>query len=85
MDLYSKQIVPQSQLALESSLASYETGNIDFLSVLSNFNTIRDYQMNFYEQQAEYLKALSRLEELVGSVTVGGITSKGAQNGEVRQ
>jgi len=48
MDLYSKQIVPQSQLALESSLASYETGNIDFLSVLSNFNTIRDYQMNFY-------------------------------------
>jgi outer membrane protein TolC len=65
MDLYSKRIVPQSQFALESSLASYETGAVDFLTVLSNFNTILEYEMNYYEQQAEYLKALSSLEELV--------------------
>ena len=84
MDLYSNQIVPQSQLALESSLADYETGNIDFLSVLSNFNTIRDYQMNFFEQQAEYLKVLSRLDELAGRVTMGTAPFQGVQNGEVR-
>jgi outer membrane protein, heavy metal efflux system len=65
MELYSKRIVPQSQFALESSLASYETGAVDFLTVLSNFNTILEYEMNYYEQQAEYLKALSSLEELV--------------------
>jgi outer membrane protein, heavy metal efflux system len=85
MDLYSKQIVPQSQLALESSLASYETGNLDFLSVLSNFNTIRDSQISYFEQQAEYLKALSRLEELAGSVTNGATPSRDSQNGEVHQ
>ena len=56
--------MPQSQFALESSLASYETGAVDFLTVLSNFNTILEYEMNYYEQQAEYLKALSNLEEL---------------------
>lgn len=65
MDLYSKRIVPQSQFALESSLASYETGAVDFLTILSNFNTILDYEMRYHEQQAEYLKALSGLEELV--------------------
>jgi outer membrane protein, heavy metal efflux system len=85
MDLYSKQIVPQSQLALESSLASYETGNVDFLSVLSNFNTIRDYQISYLERQSEYLKALSRLEELAGAVTNGATPSRDSQNDEVHQ
>jgi outer membrane protein, heavy metal efflux system len=66
MNLYSQQVVPQSELALQSSLASYEGGNGDFLMVLSNFNTIRDYQMNYCEQRAEYFKALSGLEELTG-------------------
>jgi hypothetical protein len=33
--------------------------------VLSNFNTILEYEMSYYEQRAEYLKALSSLEELV--------------------
>jgi outer membrane protein, heavy metal efflux system len=67
MDLYSRQVVPQSELALKSSLASYEGGSIDFLTVLSNFNTIRDYQMNYYEQRSEYLIARSGLEELTGT------------------
>jgi outer membrane protein TolC len=66
MELYSKRIVPQSRFALESSLAGYETGNVDFLTVLSNFNTILEYEMSYYEQQAEYLKALANLEELTG-------------------
>jgi outer membrane protein, heavy metal efflux system len=69
LDLYSKLIVPQSELALESSLASYETGGADFLTVLSNFVTIREYRMSYYEQQAEYMKALAGLEELTASPT----------------
>ncbi len=67
LDLYSKRIVPQSELALESSLTSYETGVVDFLTVLANFTTIREYQMSYYEQQSEYLKALAGLEELTAS------------------
>ncbi len=66
MDLYSKTITPQSTLALESSLTSYETGTIDFLSVLSNFTAILESEFNFHEQRAEYLKALAEIEELTG-------------------
>jgi outer membrane protein TolC len=84
MDLYSRQIVPQSELALQSSLASYEGGSVDFLTVLSNLNTIRDYQMNYYEQRTEYLKALSGLEELTG--TPGGpVPNQGLPQDEVRR
>ena len=63
-ELYSIQVVPQSRIALESSIASYETGAVDFLTVLSNFMTILEYRMNYFEQQAAYLKAYASLREL---------------------
>jgi len=66
MDLYAKTITPQSNLALESSLASYETGKTEFLSVLSNFTAILDSEFNFHEQKAEYLRALTEVDELTG-------------------
>jgi outer membrane protein TolC len=82
MELYAKRIVPQSQFALESSLASYETGSVDFLTVLSNFNTILEYQVSYYEQRAEYLKALSNLEELVAEPLDNPDTARGLNKKE---
>ena len=84
MDLYSRQIVPSTQLALESSLASYQTGKLDFLSVLTNFNTILDYQLAYHEQRAEYFKAVSRLEELMGGSASSSGSTRGS-SGEVRR
>jgi outer membrane protein TolC len=66
LKLYSQGIVPQSTLALESSLASYETGATDFLTVLSNFTTVLDYELGYCQQLATHEKALARLEELTG-------------------
>jgi outer membrane protein TolC len=62
--LYSQGIVPQSSLALESSISSYETGAVDFLNVLGNFTTLLDYELSYKEQIANHQKALARLEEL---------------------
>ncbi len=67
MSLYMRTIVPQGSLALESSLATYETGAVDFLSVLTNFTTVLDYEMNYYDEALNYQLALSRLEEMTGS------------------
>ncbi|MDR3676344.1 MAG: TolC family protein, partial [Acidobacteriota bacterium] len=36
LKLYSQGIAPQSSLTLESSIASYQTGGVDFLNVISN-------------------------------------------------
>jgi outer membrane protein TolC len=66
MKLYTQTVVPQGNLALESSLSTYETGSVDFLSVLSNFTVVLDYEMNYYDEALNYALALSRLEEMTG-------------------
>jgi outer membrane protein TolC len=66
ISLYSKAIVPQSALALESSLTAYQVGNLDFLSLMTNFNTVLDYETDYYQELARYQQALARLEELTG-------------------
>ncbi len=66
MRLYSQGVVPQSSLALESSMASYETGTADFLTVITNFITVLDYETEYYREVANQRIALAKLEPLVG-------------------
>jgi outer membrane protein TolC len=68
MRLYMQTVVPQGNLALESSLTTYETGSVDFLSVLTNFTTVLDYEMSYYDEALNYALALSRLEEMTGQL-----------------
>jgi outer membrane protein TolC len=65
--LYRDTVIPQARLALESSLASYQTGRVDFLSVLTNFSTVLDYEMNYVDELASFHTAVSRLEEMTGT------------------
>jgi outer membrane protein, heavy metal efflux system len=67
MELYGKTVIPQASLALESSLTSYQTGAVDFLTVLTNFMTIIEYEINYQEEVASYQQALARLEEMTGT------------------
>jgi outer membrane protein TolC len=64
--LYRETVIPQAGLALEASLASYETGSVDFLTVFTNFITVVEYEMNYYEGLQDLYVALSRLEEMAG-------------------
>lgn len=66
MKLYTQTVVPQGNSALESSLSTYETGAVDFLSVVTNFTTVLDYEMSYYDEALNYSLALSRLEEMTG-------------------
>lgn len=66
MKLYAQAVVPQSSLALESSMASYQVGTVDFLTILTNFTIVLDYQVSYYRELANYEMALARLEPLVG-------------------
>ena len=64
--LYTKALVPQSALALESSMASYQTGALDFESLLANFQSVLEYEVNYYQELATYQKALVNLEQITG-------------------
>jgi cobalt-zinc-cadmium efflux system outer membrane protein len=66
MQMYADTVMPQAGLALESSLASYETGAVDFLSVLSNLMTKVEYEENYHEEMLSFHLALVRLEETTG-------------------
>ena len=68
--LYRDTVLPQARLALESSLTSYQTGAVDFLSVLTNFATVLEYEMTFFDELATYHTAVSRLEEMTGTTIV---------------
>lgn len=64
--LYEQAVIPQARLALESSLSSYETGSVDFLTVFMNYTTVVEYQMNYYDELQNFYLALARLEEMTG-------------------
>jgi outer membrane protein TolC len=64
--LYSEGVVPQSSLALESSMSAYQVGNVDFLTVIGNFTTLLNYQVDYYRELANFDSALARIEALVG-------------------
>jgi outer membrane protein TolC len=66
LDLYSKAVVPQASLALESSMSAYEVGNVDFVTMLANFTTVLNYEVDYYRELADYQTALARMEPLVG-------------------
>lgn len=66
LQLYSQGVVPQSSLALESSMSAYEVGTADFLTVFTNFSTVLNYQVDYYRELANYQSSLARLESLTG-------------------
>jgi outer membrane protein, heavy metal efflux system len=67
LKLYSQGVVPQSSLALESSVSSYQVGSADFASVLANFTTVIAYETDYYRELANYQTALARMEALTGT------------------
>jgi len=72
VEAYRTTILPQARLTIESSLGSYETGGVDFLSVLNNQTAALEYEMDFHEQMLNYHLAIVRLEEATGMDLMGG-------------
>jgi outer membrane protein, heavy metal efflux system len=66
LSLYESGVIPQSSLSLESAMAGYEVGSVDFLTLINNLQTLLNFQMQYYEELAKHEQALARLEPLVG-------------------
>ncbi len=66
MEIYTTTVLPQASLALESAIPAYEAGRVEFLTLLTGFLTVLDYQEKFHEEMLRYQVALARLEEMTG-------------------
>jgi len=71
LKLFSQGVVPQSSLALESSMSAYQVGNVDFLTLIGNFTTVLNYQTDYYRELANYQTSLARMEALTGADLTG--------------
>ncbi|HEV8130105.1 MAG TPA: TolC family protein [Acidobacteriota bacterium] len=65
-NLYDRGIIRQASFSLESAVDNYGVGKIDFLTLLTSWTRLLNYELTYYEQLAEFQKSLSRLEPLVG-------------------
>lgn len=65
--LYSSSIIPQATSSLRSAVANYETGKVDFLSLIDSATALLEYQLKHYEAMTEFQKALALMEPLVGT------------------
>ena len=68
--LYRDTVLPQARLALESSISSYESGAVDFLSVLTNFSSVLQYETSYVEELMNFHVATSRVESMTGAPLV---------------
>jgi outer membrane protein TolC len=70
LQLYSDSILPQARLTLESSIAAYQVGSADFLTLLMNFTSVLANELSYEQQQAQYRHALAQLEPFVGMTLI---------------
>jgi len=64
--LYQKDIIPQAKASLDSAMAAYEVGSVDFITLLDSQLTLFNYRLNYYQVLADYEKDLAELEAVVG-------------------
>jgi len=67
VNLYGSSVIPQARLALESAIAGYQVGRVDFLTLIDSLVTLLDYELKYFEVLTDFQKALARLEPYVGS------------------
>lgn len=77
LKLFSQGVVPQSSLALESSMSAYQVGNVDFLTLIGNFTTVLNYQTDYYRELANYQMSLARMEAVTGAELTAGQPNTG--------
>ena len=64
--LYATAVVPQAEASLSSASAGYQTGAVDFLTLLNSFTVLNEYQLRYYEELAKFEKARAQLEAATG-------------------
>lgn len=68
--LYRTTVLPQAEATVESSLAAYRVGSVDFMTVLENRMTVNQYLLELIALESEEGMAWAELEMLLGRALV---------------
>ncbi len=64
--LYSEKLIPETALALETNLARYKTGSVEFMPVVDNIRMLLRYRKEMSMAVKEYYTMYSELNSLKG-------------------
>ena len=67
IDLLETGLIPQARLSLDSAVAGYQVGKVDFLTLLDNRLTLFNFEKEYYRTMGEYQISLARLEWAIGA------------------
>ena len=65
-NLLSNSLLPQTELTFQAAIAGYETGKVDFATLLDAQRQIRQARQNLIKTQAEAQMRLAEIERLLG-------------------
>ena len=65
-NLLANSLLPQAELTFQAALAGYETGKVDFATLLDAQRQIRQARQNQIKVQAEAQMRLAEIERLLG-------------------
>ncbi|WP_312928361.1 TolC family protein [Stutzerimonas nitrititolerans] len=65
--LTERTLLPQAELTYQSALASYQTGNVDFATLLDAQRQIRQLRLSLLSYELEQRVRVVELERLVGA------------------
>jgi len=67
INLYKKEVLPRANKALDASITDYKRAKVGFVSVVSNWNTELDLQINFENLLKDRAIAESEIELVTGA------------------
>jgi outer membrane protein TolC len=85
-DLYRSTVIPQAAATVQSSLAAYRVGSVNFMTLLDNRMIVNEFRQELLALEAEEGKAWADLEMLMGRELFdpSTVAAKRAATGGVR-
>lgn len=65
--LYRDRLIPDAERTLRSALSSYQTGTLDFLTLLDSERMLLQFRLAYVKELANYRQQVAALERAVGS------------------
>jgi cobalt-zinc-cadmium efflux system outer membrane protein len=66
VSIYRDGLLPQAEQSFQATLTAYQTGAVNFITLLDAQRSIRDIRLGYYKAVVEYEQSVAELERAVG-------------------
>ena len=66
VSIYRDGLLPQTEQSFQAAVSAYQTGGVNFMTLLDAQRTIRDVRMGYYKALVDYEQSRADLERAVG-------------------